>query len=362
MPVDDTVDIDETDDAATLASVAQDGPDDAPTDDAEPADAPDDAPADDAPAPVAEAAPEPPAPDPVEPFAFNAFKQRYEVPGLAFNPKTHTITAEGPQAVQRLQQLLSHGREWEARGRQELVQTRRELQQVKETGSAETEAAKAYLSEWEKLMAMHPDDVAAYVVHAQASWPKIQAEATLKHAQQVLEQVKTAQQPPEPDVDAVVEDARSGAAELVQEFLQDQPWATPAVREKVTAFLQDIGTMNRWVARATRDMPEHGIRAGQYVAVWDDARALLDQYVAPYRDAHAQFATHQTAAAKQIQQTQTVAAQNAKALAQAKPVVRTPPRVASVVADDAPKLTTQEIRAKIDRDMDRAWEDQRRRR
>lgn len=342
MPVEETVDIESTPadafDAAADAINSGSAPaDETPVDDTTTDPTTEGAPTD-AEGPEA-VAPATVAPT-LEPFAFNAFKQRYEVPGLAFDPARRAIVAEDERSLERLKQMLSHGREWEARGRQELVSLRREVQQVKAQPHAEIEQAKVYLAEWDRMMQMAPDELLEFVQAAQMEWPKIQAKAERSYAERLLQQVQAAQQPPEPDVETVVEDARHGAAELVQDYLQDQPWATPDMHASLTQYLQDMGTMNRWVARATRDMPEHGIRAGQYVALWDDARALLEQYTTPYRDAHAKYATQQTAAAKQIQQTQSVAVTNAKVLAQAKPArsVAPPARVQPT----APKRGTRD--------------------
>jgi hypothetical protein len=314
MPVEETVDIETVEpvDAFDAAADAING---------EPVEAVEEAaPVEEEAAPVAEAAPpapaEPEAPA-LEPFAFNAFKQKYEVPGLAFDPKARAIVAQDDQSLGRLKQLLSHGREWEMRGRQELVALRREVQTVKETGTAEQAAAAAYLDEWQKMMQLPDDQLVQFIMGARASWPKVQAEATLAHANKLLEQAQRAHEPPEPDVELIVEEASNGAAELVQEILADQPWASPELRAELTQYLQDRAVMNQWVGRATRDMPEIGARRGQYVADWNAAQALVEKYAKPYRDAHAKFGAQQSTAAKQIQQTQSVAVTNAKV--QAKP-------------------------------------------
>lgn len=316
MPVDDTVDIDPA--PSGLDAIADainsggaptpDAPDDAPT-----ADAPSDAEG-----PEAAAAPEPapdPEPDPIEPFAFNAFKQRYEVPGLTFNPRTGTIQAESPQALERVKQLLSRGREWEAEGRYELKKLQAANHQLKAQPHEEIEKARVYLDEWNTLMQMSEEQLFQFLTTARGEWPKIEARAERAYAEKLYQQAQAAQQPPEPDVEQVVEHASHGAAELVQEFLHDQPWATPEMAASLTQFLNERRNMDHWVARATRDIPEQGLRKGQYVALWDDARQMLIDRTQPYRDAHAQYATRQTAAAQQIQKTQTVAHQNAKALA-----------------------------------------------
>lgn len=316
MPVGDTVDI-ETEPAGldaiadAINSVDTSAPDSDTPDDETTADAPTDA---EGPEAVAEPEPEP-DPDPIEPFAFSAFKQRYEVPGLSFNPRTGTIQAESPQALERVKQMLSHGREWEARGRQELVALRREVQQVKAQPHEEIEKARVYLEEWNNLMQMSDEQLYQFITTARGEWPKIEARAERAYAEKLYQQAQAAQQPPEPDVEQVVEHASRGAAELVQEFLHDQPWATPDMAAQLTQFLTERRNMDHWVARANRDIPEEGLRAGQYVALWDDARQLLIDRTQPYRDAHAKYATQQTAAAQQIQKTQTVASQNAKALA-----------------------------------------------
>ena len=91
-----------------------------------------------------EAVAEPPAE--LEPFTFKAFKQDYEVPGLRFDKAKNAIVVEDPRGLDRLRQMLSHGREWEARGRQELVQLRKENTLLREQPVAEIEQAKAYLA------------------------------------------------------------------------------------------------------------------------------------------------------------------------------------------------------------------------
>lgn len=353
MPVEETVDIEPADDVidAVDETVVGEVVEDAPAEEA--------APEGDAVAAVVEPpAPETPA---LEPFAFNAFKQKYEVPGLAFDAKARAIVAQDDQSLGRLKQLLSHGREWEMRGRQELVSLRREVQTAKETGTAEQAAASAYLEEWQKMMDMPEENLVQFIMQARGQWPKVQADATLAHANKVLEQAQRAHEPPEPDVEMIVEEAGSGAAELVQEILADQPWASPELTAELTQFLQSRAVMNQWVGRATRDMPEIGARKGQYVADWNAAQALAEKFTKPYRDAHAKFGAQQSAAAQKIVQTQSVAAQNAKALAQAKPPAKAPPKALAASAPTKP-MTTAEVRAKIDREMDGMWQEQRRQR
>jgi hypothetical protein len=315
-PVDDTVDDVATDTAAISAAVAESFVEGDDTPDETPDEAPDSIPSpDEGPEALA-------APDPTEPFAFNAFKQRNELPGLAWNPTTKSITVQDDRGLERMKQLLSHGREWEARGRQELVALRKESQQLREAPHVEIEQAKVYMQEFEAMMTMEPEQLWQFISEARTNYPLMQAKAERAYAERLMDQARTANAPPEPDVEMVVEQAQSGAAELVQELLQDQTWATPQLSAKVSQYLSDPRVLDQWVLRARRDLPEQGLRAGQYVANWDRARELVAEYTEPYRDAHGQ----RTQAARQLQTTQTVAKSNAAAMSRAKPAAPASPR------------------------------------
>jgi hypothetical protein len=331
-PVDDTVDEMELDVDAALGSDAElqpssdDAPDDAAADMGE---------ADDALAVGTPAAPVVPS----EPFAFNAFKQRQEVPGLLWDPKSKSITVQDERGLERMKQLLSHGREWEARGRQELVALRKESQQLREQPHAEIEQAKVYMQEFEAMMQMEPEQLWQFISEARTNYPLMQAKAERAYAERLMDQARTANAPPEPDVEMVLDQAQNGAAELVQELLQDQTWATPQLSAKVAQYLSDPRVLDQWILRARRDLPDQGLRAGQYVADWDTARRLVAEYTEPYRDAHGQ----RTAAAKDLQTTQSAAQRNAASLSRAnRPAASAPakssapstrPRPQDVVSD-----------------------------
>jgi len=331
-----------------------------------PAPAPEaDAPADTEEAPHAEAAETPAeapeeAPDDatLEPFTFNAFRQAYEVPGLAFDKARHAIVAETPQALDRLRQMLSLGREWEARGRQELVQLRQELKRVQDTPNAEIEQARVFMEQMRHFMTAPEEELAEFILNARTEWPKLEAKAERAYAERLMEQARQATQPPEPDVELVVDEARQGASALVQELLQDQPWANPEIAAELAEYLQDVRTLDQWVMRATRDLPEMGIRAGQYVANWDAARELADRMLKPYRRAFEQTATVQQRAA----QTTRIAAQNANALATAKKPMGTPAKAppAAPRRDVAMSGTRSQSRAELMSEVWAVWKDQQR--
>lgn len=341
-PVEDTVDEIDLDVDAALGSDAElqtpttdDAPDDAP----ESVPSPDEGP---------EAVAEPVAPP--EPFAFNAFKQRQEMPGLVWDPKSKSITVQDDRGLERMKQLLSHGREWEARGRQELLALRKESQQLREQPHAEIEQAKVYMQEFEAMMQMEPEQLWQFISEARTNYPLMQAKAERAYAERLMDQARTANAPPEPDVELIAEQAQSGAAELVQEILQDQTWATPQLSAKVSAYLSDPRIMDQWVLRARRDLPDQGLRAGQYVANWDRARELVAEYTEPYRDAHGQ----RTAAARDLQTTQSAAQRNAASLSRAKSPAASAPAKSS--PPTAPRQRPQDVVSdamKVWREMNR---------
>lgn len=331
-------------DAPDAATEAPDAPVEAETDapEGEGADAPADAPT------------EPPAAE-LEPFTFKAFKQDYEVPGLRFDKAKNAIVVDDPRGLDRLRQMLSHGREWEARGRQELVQLKKENTLLREQPVAEIEQAKAYLAEIQTLMEMPVEELAEWVMNARSQWPVMQAKAERAYAERLMAQAQAAQQPPEPDVEQVVEAAQQGAADLVQELLQGQAWANPEIAAEITEYLSDPRTMDQWVLRANRDLPEHGLRAGQYVANWDTAREIVDRMTKPYRRAHEQTATVQQRAA----QTTKVAQQNAAALATAK---KPAPKPAPTAAKAAAPAAKPQSRSDLMAEVWNVWKEQQRQR
>lgn len=294
---------------------------------------------------------EPAAPEvpPTTPFAFSAFRQEYAVPGTVFNPADRTIRFEDDRALNRMKQMLSHGREWEARGRQELVGLKRENEALRHQPVEEIEKARAFMQEWTHLMQMPPEELAAFLEAARTQWPLIEARAERAYAERLREQATMAQTPPEPDVEVIVEEVQHGAADLVEDYLANQPWATPDVRQTLVEYLQDRATMNQYVGRARTDMPDIGLRAGQYAADWDTARALVERMAKPYRDAHAQLTAQQTAATQKLQQTTKIAAQNAATLAQAKPKAPAPKPT------PAPAAPRRSIREEIAVNADRIW-------
>lgn len=243
--------------------------------------------------------------------------QPVTIEGLRWDAATRTITIEHDAAGERLQQLLQRGRidEVSEPYRREMERQNRQLRQQVETRqqemSAEAEQAAAFLEQLNSLMAL-PDDeqYLTAMLQLRQNMPQLRAEAKMKQAERMMQQARAAQQPPEPDVEQIVEEASQGAVAIARELLANQPWATDEVRDDLEAYLTDRHEMGRWVLRAERDLPEYGVRQGQYVANWDTLRELAERRVAPYRNAHDRITQTQRTAAE----TAKVAQQNAQVL------------------------------------------------
>ena len=112
--------------------------------------------------------------------------------------QTKTLTVQDDRGLERMKQLLSHGREWEARGRQELVALRKESQQLREQPHAEIEQAKVYMQEFEAMMTMEPEQLWQFISEARTNYPLMQAKAERAYAERLMDQARTANAPPEP--------------------------------------------------------------------------------------------------------------------------------------------------------------------
>jgi hypothetical protein len=287
------------------------------------------------------------------PFAFKAENRWNAVPGTTWDPQRGTITVQSREALDHLQKYLGMGFKYEQVTKPELFALRRQVAEMQQQVQPEVEQAKLYLQEWQRLMEMEPEQLAEFIMGARQQWPMIQARAERAVAERMLEQARRAQQPPEPDVETIVEEARSGAAQLVQEILQGQPWASAEVAHELTEYLQDMQQMDQWVLKAQRDFPEMGVRAGQYVANWDVARQMLDRLTAGYRRSYQQVAHQQHQQAARVQQATRVAAANAAAVAQARatpaprPAARATPGRPGPSATGTPRRSAAETKSDI---------------
>lgn len=284
------------------------------------------------------------------PFAFKAENQWRAVPGTQWDPERGAITVQSVEALEQLQKYLGMGFKYEQVTKPELFALRRHVGQLQQQTTAEVEQAKVYLAEWKRMMEMPEEELAAFVLSARQEWPRIEARAERAVAERLLEAARAAQAPPEPDVESIVEEARTGAAQLVQEALHGQRWATPEVARELVEYLQDVQQMDQWVLRAARDFPEMGVRAGQYVANWDTARAMLDRLTAGYRRAYGQLAQQQQQQAARVQATSRVAAANAAAVAQAstgRAPARPPAKAAPAPASRRPAAAARQTKDDI---------------
>lgn len=255
----------------------------------------------------------PAAPSLSQQFGVNVHGQNYALQGVMFDPATRTLSAADDRTFDRVRQLITNGREYETRWRQELTQAQRKAVQIREEVNQETIKSSEYNKTFEQLMTRPIEEVAAMLGEWRTEWPRIQANAQVAYAERMMQQAQTAQQGEAPDVEMVIEQAQNGVAEMVEQVLADQPWATPEAKAELTALMSDVHTLDRFVARAQRDDPQNRIQAGQYVADWDTARQILQQYARPYLGAY----QTSSQAAHRATATSAVATNNTKALAAA---------------------------------------------
>lgn len=310
--------------------------------------------------PAPDAAAEP-APEPV-PFAVNVFGEAYQLPGAQFDRASGAIKFADERAFQRTCQLLTKGREFETRGQRTIQALQRDVENAKAAQSSEQLAAAEYLTQWQHMMdpRLTDDEVVQFVLASRPQWGQIEVRAQNAHLQRELERARQAPetQYEEPDHQTLVESAQAGAAELVADLLANEAWATPEARADIVALMQDETLLNQFVYRARQDMP-NGVRRGQWIADWDHAAKLAKSFMTPYQRAHQATASAQTQAASRIQATQNAAKTNARVLATAPSTTKPAARVAAPTTPARP-MTTEEVRAKIDRDMDRTWDEHRR--
>jgi hypothetical protein len=300
--------------------------------------------------PVAEQEP------PLEPFVVRAGKRDWPIDGLFWDAKHSVFRVADEKAFNRTAGLLSAGREWERVGRAELAHARREVERIKESkGETEAQAA-AYLAEWQKVLSLPEQDFLAFAQAFRQNVPRLEAQAERAAAEQILAEAKRLQEPPEADPESIIGDAQEGSAELVAQMLRGQPWADPAAEQDLVRLMQSPSVLGQFVFRAPQDVPEYGIRRGQWVADWDAAKQLVVQYAQPYMRAHTLAERKVAEATARSAATAPVAQQNAKVLARAgvvpAPATRAP-NGSRTTPDKAPATTP----ADLDRELDAMWAD-----
>jgi hypothetical protein len=228
------------------------------------------------------------------------------------------------------------------------------LETVQQTKS-ETEAqASAYLAEWQKVLALPEQDFLAFAQAFRQNVPRLEAQAERAAAEQVLAQARQLQEPPEPDPETIIEQAQDGSAELVSQMLRGQPWADPTVEQELARLMQSPSVLGQFVYRAPEDVPQYGVRRGQWVADWDAARQLVVQYAQPYQRAHSLAERKVAEATTRATATAPVAQQNARVLAKAG-AVPAPTTRAPNGSRPATEQATAKSPAQIDADLDALW-------
>lgn len=356
-----------------VEDASPDPPTDLPTDDAAPVDATEDAPpAEDGDDP-SEPPPEPPTPsasaatppapttEPPAPFTVTVHGQQHAIPGLTLDKAANAFRFADDRTFARVQNLLTKGREWETRGRQELHATRRELEATKAARTEREAQAEAYLSEWRKLMELPDEQFLAFAQAARQEWPRVQAQAERAVAEQKLAEAQRLQQPPEPDPESLLEQAQEGAEQFVRRMVAAEPWADPQTQQALVQWMQSPSVLGQFVYRAPQDVPQHGIRQGQWVADWDRARELLVQYANPlvvaYQARQTAAPVAQATGATASTGTPRAAQQNARVLATAGRARGPAPAPRVPNGSTPPASTRRDARKALDDDLDRIARD-----
>ena len=253
------------------------------------------------------------------PFEIRTNAGTYVVPNSRFDEKAKTIAFDDSRSWQKFLNLCKEGREYQQSGKNALKEMRRALEQKEREPDEEKVQAQVYLQEFKALMTMSEQELYDFCMNARMNWPKIEAKAERQYAERLHQQARLAQEPPEPDVEQIVEEATNGVSRFIQQTLATEAWATDDVRDELTAILSDRNMLSQFVYKSPRDEPSFGVRRGQWVADWDKATEILTQLQKPYQRAAQATQT----ATQRVQTTQAVAQTNARALARAKPT--TPP-------------------------------------
>lgn len=233
-------------------------------------------------------APETPATDEdstVMEFSFRADGKPVTIPGSK-------VTAEGAfiprEHLADLQRLASHGIVYQGSFRQKLEQSAREVAEAKSEIHGEVEQAKHFLSFFADLLDKQDRGEPAieeWLDDFRQNRTKLEADATLAEAKALREGRAVAPRQPEgfddepgPEQDSYIsereaEEFSNGlAAELgsrLQQTIQAQGirGLTPQDLTKIQEEMTDPEEIDRYFKVALEDIPEHGIKKGQIVAM-----------------------------------------------------------------------------------------------
>lgn len=227
--------------------------------------------------PAAEAAPEtiaPPDPTPEpepepEPLVIKASRKAVTIDGVKRQKNGLLIT---PDSEKRVTDLLRRGLDAESVLVPENTQLRKALAQAEQATSAREKEFEAMVSQLDAILDGGPDAVVAFLEDYARQRPVLKAKAIEAAAHWKLEQAQRASQPdPEEYLDSIAQEARDVIGDRVRTKAQEAGLDKADADALVQRYANRLGA---FVVQVPHDMPELGLRAGQYAV---NEQALLDE-------------------------------------------------------------------------------------
>jgi len=228
-------------------------------------------------APAAEAAPEntappEPTPDPEpepEPLVIKASRKAVTIDGVKRQKNGLLIT---PDSEKRVTDLMRRGLDAESVLVPENTQLRKALAQAEQATSAREKEFEAMVSQLDAILDGGPDAVVAFLEDYARQRPVLKAKAIEAAANWKLEQAHRATQPdPEEYLDSIAQEARDVIGDRVRTKAQEAGLDKADADALVQRYANRLGA---FVVQVPHDMPELGLRAGQYAV---NEQALLDE-------------------------------------------------------------------------------------
>lgn len=268
-----------------------------------------------APADAPSVPPDEPSP-PREPLVITASRKQHPIPGV------HRVrTADGerlevePAALTRVTTLLRQGLDAEQVLVPETIALRKKVveleKQAGEMRTAREAQADAMVQELEKILDGGPESVLAFLEDYARQRPILEAKGIEARAKFREEQARRMTEPAQEDYLAAVEhEARTELSGMVETYLTQQGVAPEDIKAVDTRLQQRLGA---FVVQVPHDMPEMGLRAGQYAL----NAQLLEQELAYEATLRKEAATAKAEAARFKQEAEAkVAAAKARGAAE----------------------------------------------
>lgn len=209
-------------------------------------------------------------PDPTpEPLSIKASRKSVTIDGVLRRTDGLLITADSEK---RVVDLMRRGLDAESVLVPENIQLRKHVAAMEQARSAREVEADAMVKQLDAILDGGPDAVVAFLEDYARQRPVLKARAIEAAAHWKMEQAERATQPdPEEYHAAIAQEAR----DVIAETVRDQVKAAGLTDEDATALVARYGNrLGAFVVQVPHDMPEMGLRAGQYAV---NSQTLLEE-------------------------------------------------------------------------------------